>query len=489
MTTTPKRLDIGHMTHPGMERTVNEDSYALPPPDLDPALVAQKGLLYLVADGMGGHLGGQRASQLAVQRVMAEYYRAPMADIKQSLDHALRVANAQIYQEAASNPSLHGMGTTMVAAVIHGNRLVVANVGDSRAYLLRRRMRQITQDHSLVDEGLRAGMITPQEAAMHPYRGVITRALGGRPDLRVDYFEETLRPGDIVLLCSDGLSNLVDEREMIDIISRSQTAQEAAQRLVAEANRRGAPDNVTAVVVGWGPTRRGIGPLVYVVGGMAAAALALALVFWPWLQKPTSVLSTPTPSATAVVTGTAPLPTALPTSPEVAAIVEGTPTGTLTPVPISRPEVSPTTTSPVPPVSPTPTATSVPPTATPTPKSYPAPTLVQPEDGYHASGSSVQLQWNWEGKLEADEHFDIRVWPDESTAIPIWVDWSDERSYRLDLSGLPERFYWSVRVIRGHYEDGEKVFGGELSPDSERWRIEWSKPQPRPTKSPPTRER
>jgi len=165
-------------------------------------------------------------------------------------------------------------------------------------------------------------------------------------------------------------------------------------------------------------------------------------------------------------------------------MVTGTLSVTTTPIPKGEPEASPTATSTVLPGLTAPTATPLPPTATPAPKSYPAPTLCHPENGQFVSGSGVRLMWNGEGRLEADEHFDVRVWRDESTASAIWTDWSDEKSYWLDFSGLSgNRFCWSVRVIRGRYQGGNRVFDEALSPDSERWWIEWSGP-PEPTDTP-----
>ena len=169
---------------------------------------------------------------------------------------------------------------------------------------------------------------------------------------------------------------------------------------------------------------------------------------------------------------------------------EPAPRGVSTPVPGATPILVPST------------ATSPPPTSMPTPRSYPAPALDQPENGTHAGGSSVQLIWRWKGNLEANEYFDIRIWDDENAATPRHVVWSDERDFQLDLSGLPQRFYWSIRVIRVHYEGGNRVFDGPLSPDSERRWIEWSGPPleltatslppsptprvPAPTPAPPT---
>jgi len=286
---------------------------------------------------------------------------------------------------------------------------------------------------------------------------------------------------------------VVDEREMANIVGKSRSAQEAAQGLVAAANRRGAPDNVTAVVVGWGPTRRGIGPLVYVAGGVTATALALALIFWP-RPEGSIVRSTTTPSAIAVITEAIATPTALPSpaqspTPSEAAEMVGVASATPTPLATGTPTGLPAVPSVSPTVTLTPTTTPLPPTPTPTPKSYPAPRLKSPKSGSHFSGSSIQLEWDWKGSLvPGKEFFDVRVWREDED-FPFLTDWATVSPYWLDMSKQPSGiYYWSVRVIQGHYEDGEKVFDKELSPDSDRWEIRWEKLKPTdtPTPEPPT---
>ena len=241
------KLVVGQRTDMGMKRSVNEDSFAVPGA-IDPQLLAKKGMLYIVADGMGGHKAGEMASQMATTTVMREYYSDPSPDVAQSLKRAIRVANAEIYNKAQS-PGYEGMGTTLVAAVLKGNRLLVANVGDSRAYLIRgQRTRQITRDHSWVAEQVRAGILTEEEARHHEHRNIVTRSLGSRPEVEVDLFREKLRPGDAVLLCSDGLTDEVQDEEIRQIVA-SNDPQEAANQLIELANQRGGADNITALVV------------------------------------------------------------------------------------------------------------------------------------------------------------------------------------------------------------------------------------------------
>ncbi|HID62870.1 MAG TPA: hypothetical protein EYP49_09065, partial [Anaerolineae bacterium] len=178
-----------------------------------------------------------------------EYYAAPAGmEVGQALDMAIQAANRQVYA-MAREPTYAEMGTTIVAAVLRGNQLTVASVGDSRAYLIGRSgIRQITRDHTWVAEQVREGTLTREEAAGHSYRHVVTRSLGGRPQVEVDVFRETTRPGDIVLLCSDGLSGQVSDEEIQRIV-RANGPQEAADQLIDLANQRGGPDNITAIVI------------------------------------------------------------------------------------------------------------------------------------------------------------------------------------------------------------------------------------------------
>jgi serine/threonine protein phosphatase PrpC len=248
----PSGHQVGYHTHPGLQRQVNEDSLGVPKsfgPGLEPGLLAQKGQLYVVADGMGGHKAGQTASAIAVQTVMREYYATPAGmEVGQALDRAIQVANRQVHA-MAQEPAYAEMGTTIVAAVLHGSQLTLANVGDSRAYLIGPSgIRQLTRDHTWVAEQVREGTLTREEAAGHSYRHVVTRSLGGQPQVEVDIFRETVHPGDIVLLCSDGLSGQVSDEEMQRIV-QANSPPEAANKLIDLANQRGGPDNITAIVI------------------------------------------------------------------------------------------------------------------------------------------------------------------------------------------------------------------------------------------------
>jgi serine/threonine protein phosphatase PrpC len=238
---------VGSYSDRGPVREENEDALGQPA-DVAADLLARRGQLYVVADGMGGHAAGQVASQMAVRSVLNAYYGGEEAAPPAALQAAIGSANQTVHA-AAADPALAGMGTTMVAAVVQGAMLYVANVGDSRAYLVRgRRVRQLTFDHSWVAEQLRAGTLTPAQARNHPYVHMIMRSLGTRPAVEVDLFQEHLQPGDVVVLCSDGVWEALPNGQLAQI-ALSGTAQQAAEALVAQAYRQGAQDNCSAIVL------------------------------------------------------------------------------------------------------------------------------------------------------------------------------------------------------------------------------------------------
>ncbi len=220
--------DVGHL------RADNEDAYLVNPP------------LFAVADGLGGHQAGEVASSIAVERLLAD---APRAADAKALARAVRSANSAVIQAADAGQGRAGMGTTLTAAMIDGTRIVLAHVGDSRAYLLNvGTLTQITQDHSMVADMVRNGTLTAEESRVHPNRSVITRALGSDPNLLVDTFEIEAAPGDRLLLCSDGLTGMIDDREIERILGAAPSAAEAVDRLIEAANDAGGQDNITVVV-------------------------------------------------------------------------------------------------------------------------------------------------------------------------------------------------------------------------------------------------
>lgn len=234
---------MGSLTDIGKVREINQDSFAV---DLDQGL-------FIVADGMGGHAAGEKASQTAVQIIQerldttASPGNGALLDMLQT---AIQDANREIINASMEEPSMRGMGTTATVLVAQNNNLYVGHVGDSRAYLVRnRRIDQITDDHSIVAQLVRARAITPQEAARHPYRNVITRCLGMQVDVEADTQQRELKSGDRLLICSDGLSGLVSDDEMLQYVLSSQDPQNTCHDLVNLALERGGSDNITVVLI------------------------------------------------------------------------------------------------------------------------------------------------------------------------------------------------------------------------------------------------
>jgi serine/threonine protein phosphatase PrpC len=229
-------------TDVGLRRKINEDRYGLAP-DLG---------LYLVADGMGGHTAGQVASELAADAALQAIraLEGASASLAEKLRYAVASANRAIYTTARQRPELAGMGTTLVCLLAGEGRAALAHVGDSRAYLVRAdRIRQLTDDHSIVGELLRRNEISEDAAREHPHRHVLTRALGVRKAVEPDLAELTPQPGDIFVLCSDGLTNHVEDHEIAKTVAQESDMQEACERLIDLANGRGGEDNTTIIAV------------------------------------------------------------------------------------------------------------------------------------------------------------------------------------------------------------------------------------------------
>jgi serine/threonine protein phosphatase PrpC len=244
----PWRLDAAIGTHPGKTRDHNEDAVRGTPTDF-PAAV-QRGYLFIVADGMGGHNAGEIASSEAVVRVYQQYYEDSDPDIHRRLENAMRRTSSELFNQAQTNPQQQGMGTTFTAVVIKDNRAFVAHVGDSRLYLIRNgQFEQLTQDHSWVEEQVRAGVLTRLQAENHPQRNVITRALATMPDVKVEHYERELHPGDALLLCSDGLNTEVGDAQIAALTTKAASAEDAVARLIQLANDNGGEDNVSVIVI------------------------------------------------------------------------------------------------------------------------------------------------------------------------------------------------------------------------------------------------
>ena len=241
------QLDVALRTDIGRERAKNEDNMTSVIPS-DQQVLAQKGALFVVADGLGGHERGEKASELAVNTIRDVYYRAGGENIALSLSQALEEANTAVYKLSSQEAGEKTMGTTAIAAVLLGDKLYVANVGDSRAYIVRSgHVRQVSVDHSWVARQVRLGALTAEEARTHEKRNIIYRCLGTSDYAEVDVFTEPVQNGDILVLCTDGLTGLVPDAEIGDIVQHN-GPEESVQRLIARANENGGPDNITAVV-------------------------------------------------------------------------------------------------------------------------------------------------------------------------------------------------------------------------------------------------
>jgi protein phosphatase len=228
-------LEIGSRTDVGRVREHNEDSLLVQSP------------LFAIADGMGGHAAGEVASEIAIRTL--EDARIDSFD-PDALRTTVIKANGAVIKGARDGLGRTGMGTTLTAAVLDHDQLLIAQVGDSRAYLLHQgELRQVTRDHSLVEELVAAGQITEEEARVHPNRSVITRALGSDIDVQPDLYELQIHEGDRLLLCSDGLSSMLDAETIHDVLRADKDAQRAADALVAAANDEGGYDNITVIVV------------------------------------------------------------------------------------------------------------------------------------------------------------------------------------------------------------------------------------------------
>jgi serine/threonine protein phosphatase PrpC len=352
-------LQAAKLTDVGRARPHNEDyvDYYIPP---EPQQLSSKGAIYLVADGMGGHQAGEVASQGAVELTIAQYYSDTANDVGTSLVRAIRSANRQIYDQAESDLTKVGMGTTLVAAVVLGQKVYVGNVGDSRAYIINSSgIIQITEDHSWVEEQVRAGLLTPEQARRHPQRNLVTRALGSKPDVQVDLFEGEIKAGDTLLLCSDGLTGRVRDNEIASIV-RSHQPEEAARQLIVLANERGGNDNITVLIVqardeavtikaplvAPADTKPARSPLAPILGGAVAVVLLLLVgggIWWllgggpgprrtptptlTWTAMPATPTHAATPTETAAAIATATI------TPTATLLVPGTATSTMTPTP------------------------------------------------------------------------------------------------------------------------------------------------------------
>ncbi len=241
-------IKFGAKTDLGRIRENNEDKFDFFEVE-EPTLLAVRGCLYAVADGMGGHAAGQIASEMALKTLVTTYYNSPNEDIATSLLESIQAANAAVFGVSQMVAERAGMGTTLTVAVIAEDRVYIGQVGDSRAYLIRDgEIRQVTHDHSWVAEQVRAGVLTEVDAETSPYRNVITRSIGNQETVEPDVFIEEVHIGDVWVLCSDGLTGHVNADE-IRSIGSTQSPTEIARQLIELANSRGGRDNITVFAI------------------------------------------------------------------------------------------------------------------------------------------------------------------------------------------------------------------------------------------------
>ena len=233
-------------TDVGRKRTINQDNvYRMDQP------IGSLPNLYIVADGMGGHNAGDYASRTCIEILPESVQISSVLTPIGVLQEAINKANEEIYRRSCEDPLLEGMGTTVVVATVFGNKMYVANIGDSRLYLLNQTtIHQVTEDHSLVEAMVRNGELKKEEARVHPNKNIITRALGTDKQVTAEFFEVTLKENDIVLMCTDGLSNMLEDQEILHIVnSYSESLMATAAQLVKEANECGGKDNIGIVLM------------------------------------------------------------------------------------------------------------------------------------------------------------------------------------------------------------------------------------------------
>jgi protein phosphatase len=302
------KVSVGAATDIGQVREGNEDSYLIVEP------------LYAVADGMGGHRGGEVASSLALETVQGLFERR-----EGSLAEQVAQANRAVFDRSQKDRKVSGMGTTLTAAQVDGNRVHLVHVGDSRAYLLRGgELRRITEDHTLVHRMVMEGEISEEEAETHPQRSILTRALGVDRNIQVDEGDLEVTPGDRLLLCTDGLTGMVPEGQIREILVETVDPQEAADKLVGGANRAGGIDNITAMILDFAND-----------GGGPGATGETSMPRQPTMQRPIRPAAPPNRSDVTMVGAPIPEP-----SPESMARSSRPASPTDRPTPDRRPEPS-----------------------------------------------------------------------------------------------------------------------------------------------------
>lgn len=336
------KIDSHFDTNIGQKRDHNEDAVGVGNPPTA-SQVKQSGYLYVVADGLGGHQQGEKASQDMVRALTENYYKSPETPPQQRLEKIIKQVNLGLidYSKKVLQPG-EKTATTVVAAVVRQGRVLLANVGDSRAYLIRDgQATQLTRDHSYIGELVRTGAISEAEAQQSKYKNRLTRSVGSNPNLEVELYEPVLlEPGDILLMCSDGLSQYATRQDLEAAAFGS--ARDMVTRLIDFANKRGGSDNITVLVAKYGQKAAGLSRATQkkILIGLSVTLITLLAIITGWFLFNSGIISLParataTPTVTPTSTSTA--------TPESTATVTPTPTETLTPEPTVTPTLPPAT--------------------------------------------------------------------------------------------------------------------------------------------------
>lgn len=233
------------ITDIGMKRQINQDYIFCTENS-----VGKFPNLFIVADGMGGHKAGDYASRTCVDYVVDSVKKSKQHTPISIMEEAIQIANQQIFHESQTNEDYEGMGTTFVSAVVIDKTLYIANIGDSRLYLINDDgIQQITQDHSLVEEMIRTGEIDRKESRLHPNKNIITRAIGTSKSVTADFFEMDVKKDDVILMCSDGLSNMMEDEDIMYLVRRYYDLSTAGERLIDKANACGGKDNISVILI------------------------------------------------------------------------------------------------------------------------------------------------------------------------------------------------------------------------------------------------
>ena len=477
-------------TSVGRARDHQEDTVEIfVPPENTPQ--AQKGQLLIVADGMGGHNAGEVASQMAVATIRDAFYADPGADLAANLRSAIAAANDAIFNHSRQHAGQSGMGTTVAMMVVHQNQVQIANVGDSRVYVVRSgKLTQVTTDHSWVEEQVRAGVLTSEQARAHPQRNIITRALGTTQKAQPDFFDGVLSEGDVFLLCSDGLTTHVSDAQIQDVLLSMTSLDQAANRLMQLANEGGGSDNISVIVARVEPAKaalaapvgvakpRGRRPLPLVIGafgsliGVALVAFLVSGILGSrGSQTPmppvTVVATTPpivltTPPATDVTPSATSIP-ATATATGTAAPPNGLPTATLAP--------TWTATTQVPTIATPSSGNGTTETPQPTRRSSTPliPVPVTPEERATGLTGRVRFVWDYPGQLQFGQAFEVRIWAEgqqdhlgaaePTTALEQWIDLDVAPGIKVNKFAAGE-YQWTVAVI-------EKATGARIGHESE----------------------